>query len=293
MKFKDMVEEQREEQRVVASAILEELKDKIIIISEHTETYKKYKRELQEKYYELITQGFEFKDFREHLIHFRFVPEGTIHSMQFRHFVTNLLFWGGIVRIDASELDERHLIDCTTISNKTIEKYINTLLIPHRNTVDHSDLNVYIHDIVHNLGRISRDFNELLAISMNVEIFIDLANRYPRFDEILHTKLPENMQPKEIETLLGELTQEQMSIIRNDPQYNHLKPIMLSSGSIKPGQFKEFSINSGLKPDLTGSTIPIPVNTNFITGGLNTVASYYIDSLAGRKSLIMNKTVNL
>ncbi len=293
MKFKEMVEQQREQQLVVADSILTNMKDTILVISEHTDTYKKYKKELQEKYYDLIKQGFEFKHFREHPIHFRFFPEGTIHTMQFRHFVTNLLFWGGIVRIDPEALDERHLIDCTTINSDTIKNYIDTLLIPYRNDVDHSELNVIIHDVIYNLGRVSRDFNEILAISMNVEIFMDLADRYPRFNEIMHTKLSEDMQPKEIEDLLDSLTKEQMDIIRNDPEYNHLKPIMLSSGSIKPGQFKEFSINSGLKPDLTGSTIPIPVNTNFITGGLNTVASYYIDSLAGRKSLIMNKTVNL
>lgn len=289
--FKKMVEQQRAKQRIIADGILLELKDKIIVISEHTETYKKYKKELQEKFYDLITEGFEFKDFREHPIHFRFFPEGTIYTMQFRHFVTNLLFWGGIVRIDPNYLDEKHLIDCTTINGNTIKNYIDNLLIPHRNEVEHSQLNVIIHDVLYNLGRISRDFNEILAISMNVETFIDLANRYPRFNEIMHTKLSDDMQPKEIETLLKQLTEEQMNIIKNDTQYNHLKPIMLSSGSIKKGQFKEFAINAGLKPDLTGSTIPKPVNTNFITGGLNTVASYYIDSLAGRKSLIMNKTV--
>lgn len=291
MKFKQMMDDQTAKQRVIVDGILAGVKDKIIIISDHTDSYKTYKKDLQEKYYELIKEGFEFKDYREHPIHFRFKPEGTIHTLQFRHFVTNLLFWGGIVRIDPEELDERHLIDCTTINTSVIKTYIDTFIVPHRNDIAQDKLNVIAHDIIYNLGRISSDFNEILAISMNVELFMDLSDRYPRFNEIMHTKLSDDMQPKEIETLLKQLTAEQMDIIRNDTEYNHLKPILRSSGAIKPGQFKEFAVNAGLKPSLSGETIPIPVNTNFITGGLNTVSSYYIDSLAGRKSLIMNKTV--
>lgn len=47
-----------------------------------------------------------------------------------------------------------------------------------------------------------------------------------------------------------------------------------------------------VKPDLSNNTIPIPVNSNFMNGGIDSIPSLYIDAIGGRKSLIMNATVN-
>jgi len=44
-----------------------------------------------------------------------------------------------------------------------------------------------------------------------------------------------------------------------------------------------------VKPNISGTTIPIPINSNYIVGGLRNITNYYIDSLGGRKSLIMSK----
>lgn len=291
--FKSFVEQQRATQEVIARSIIDtELTDLIINIYTFTDTYKEYQEHLQEYFYDLIKKGFEFKFYREHPIHFRFEEGGYIHTMQLRHFVSNLFMWGGIVRIEDAELDAKHIVDMTQINTKVIKSFVDDfIIVPYRGNVAQWKLNEIVHDVVYNLSRISKDFNEILAISMSVETFMDLADRYEQFDQIMHTRLSDDMQPKEIEDLLEKLTKTQMDIIRYDDKYNHLKPIMRSSGAIKAGQFKEFAVNAGLKPDLTGTTIPIPVNNNFITGGLDTVSSYFIDSLAGRKSLIMNKTV--
>jgi hypothetical protein len=152
-------------------------------------------------------------------------------------------------------------------------------------------MNKVIHDMIFNLLRIPTDFNILLALSINTETFIDLANRNPRFAEIIRTKIDENMQPSEIEDYLNTLMHEEINILANDPGDNLLKPILRSGSGIKDKQLTEFSINGGLKPDLDGNTIPVPINSNFIVGGLSNVTNYYIDSLGGRKSVIMNKTV--
>ena len=50
-------------------------------------------------------------------------------------------------------------------------------------------------------------------------------------------------------------------------------------------------INMGLKPDLSGVTIPLPINSNTMIRGIDRPSSHYIDSLGARKSLIMNKKV--
>ena len=246
--FKRFVEQQRATQEVIAKSIIEEeLTNTIVNIYEYTSSYKKYRDELQERFYELIKQGFEFKFYREHPIHFRFEEDGYIHTMQLRHFVSNLFMWGGIVRVDANELGAKHMVDMTKINTRVIKQFIDDfIIVPYRGKVAQWKLNEIAHDVRYNLARISNDFNEILAVSMSAETFMDLAERYENFNQIMHTRLSEDMQPKEIENLLKRLTKQQMDQIRNDDQYNHLKPILLSSGAIKPGQFKEFAVNAGL-----------------------------------------------
>ena len=56
-------------------------------------------------------------------------------------------------------------------------------------------------------------------------------------------------------------------------------------------QLSEFTINGGLKPDLSGVTIPIPINSNTLIRGLDKPSSLYLDALGARKSLIMNQKV--
>lgn len=65
--------------------------------------------------------------------------------------------------------------------------------------------------------------------------------------------------------------------------------MLLSGEGIKDQQLREFSISGGLKSDLLGNTIPIPINSNFIVGGFGNITNYFIDAGASRKSLIANK----
>jgi hypothetical protein len=128
-------------------------------------------------------------------------------------------------------------------------------------------------------------------LSINIETFIGLADRNPRFNEIIRTKIDDNMQPTEIEATLTRLMYEQIAIFKDDPEGNMLKPILKAGTGIKDKQLSEFAVNGGLKPDLKGNTVPIPINSNFIVGGLSNITNYYIDAIGGRKAVIMNKTV--
>jgi hypothetical protein len=250
--------------------------------------------ETREVFYDYLKQGFEHKELRACPVHFKFFnkDEELIKTLQLRHFVTNLIFWEPMVRLERFEkIDESYIVDCTRLSNDLIKDYIDEkIIIPFRTSIGNKKMNKVIHDMMFNLAQISTDFNPLLGLSMNVETFIDVANRNPEFDRIIRTKIDESMQPNEIESYLNELTDRQMEILANDED-NFIKAILRAGTGIKSGQFKEFAVNGGLKPDLDGNTIPIPVNSNFIVGGLNNVTNYYIDSLGGRKSIIMNKTV--
>ena len=64
-------------------------------------------------------------------------------------------------------------------------------------------MNKALDDLIYALSQIFTDFGILAGTTMDMESFIDLAQRYPRFREILHTKLDDTLQPKEIEDLLS------------------------------------------------------------------------------------------
>lgn len=273
-------------------SIINQLSNEVFIIEKVVEEKEDYKNTV-ETYYDYIKQGFELKELRTCPVYFKFFDkeDERIHTLELRHFVTNLMFWEPMVRLGVYEhINESYIIDCTQLSSGTIKGYIDEkIILPFRTSIGNRKVNKVLHDMIFNLSRISTDFNTILGLSMNVETFMDVANRNPRFNEIIRTKIDDDMQPNEIEAYLETLTQEQMGILMVED--NFLRPILRAGTGIKSGQFKEFAVNGGLKPDLDGKTIPIPVNSNFVVGGLNNITNYYIDSLGGRKSVIMNKTV--
>lgn len=272
--------------------IIELLGNKLFVIEEISKDIKVYHENL-ETVYNYLKQGFEIKELRECQVYFKFKEsEDEIHNLQLRHFLTNLMFWEPIVRLDCEKLDSSHIMDCTRISSGLIKSYIDKKIISQFNkSVSNRKLNKVISDMIYNLSRISTDFNVLLAMSMNIETFIDLSKRNKEFDEIIHTKLDENLQPNEIEDILDDLMKKQVKILMDDPEGNAFQPMLRANAGIKHKQLSEFAINGGLKPDLDGNTIPIPINSNFVVGGLSNVTNYYIDALGGRKSVIMNNNV--
>lgn len=272
--------------------IIDELQNSIIVIEKFADSKKNYTKAI-DKYYDYIKQGFEHVELRTCPVHFRFFDdsESYIHTLQLRHFLTNLLMWQPLVALGYyKDINETFIIDCTQISTDLIENFLNDkIVIPYRKEVKNVKMNKTLHDTIFSLSRISTDFNILLGLSINTETFIDVSRKNKRFDEIIRTKLDENMQPNEIEETLDKLMKEQIEILQTED--NFLRPILRSGTGIKHKQLSEFAINGGLKPELDGSTIPVPINSNFIVGGLNNSVYYYIDSLGGRKAAVMNKTV--
>lgn len=267
--------------------IINQWSKNVINIEEKMEDKKTYRRFL-ESVYDDLKAGFEYKELRTCPVYFRFHEDDDLKTMQLRHFLTNLMFWEPMITLDITKLNDDFIVDCTRISSGYIKSYIDdNIVIPYKNRIDNKRMNIIIHDVIHNLSRISLDFNMILGLSINIESFIDLSKRNERFNEIIRTKIPDNMQPAEIESTLDALMHEQIRILSKED--NVLRPMLNAGSGIKDKQLSEFSINGGLKPDLSGKTIPIPINSNFIVGGLSTIKHYYIDSIGGRKALIMNK----
>lgn len=273
--------------------VVEQLGSEMVIIENHTKTKADFMNVI-EKYYDTIKMGFEHKEFRTCPVHFRLFDneDATIHTLELRHFITNLMFWLPMVELNLYDrVDDSYIIDAKAVTTKSIKDYFDKkIVIPFRREINNQEkLNKVASNMIFQLSRISTDFNIILGMTINVETFIDLANKNQRFNEIIRTKLDDSMQPNEIESTLESLMNEEIDILRNED--NLLQPMLRARAGIKDKQLSEFSINGGLKPDNDGKTIPIPINSNFIVGGLSSITNYYIDTVGGRKSAIMNKTV--
>lgn len=290
----DYLEEDFEQLNEFQMSLLEEIHNTIYVIGDIVANGKKEYRAHIETIYDTIKQGFEKKQFREFPVKFKFRnDDARVYTLQLRHYLTNLMFWGPFVRLGLEdELNEEHLVDCSKISTSLIKQYLDMkLIIPYREEFSNKKMNQVIAEMLYNLSRISVDFTLIMGLSLNLETFIDVAKRNKRFDEILHTKLDPNQQPKDIEEFLDKLEKEEIEILMNDPEGNFLQPILRSGSGIKHKQLRELTGAGGLKPDLFGNTMPVPITGNFIVGGLGSIANYYVDSAAARKAVVMNKTV--
>lgn len=254
------------------------------------ETFKKMYHDI----YHILEEGFEIEKIRKFPIKITFDNKEYL-TLELRHLLTNMIFLNAFVELGVYvELNTNHLIDAKKINNKLIANYINNnIIIPYRDEFTETEekfieLNEIIHNIIYRLNKIPRDFNVLMGSTINLEdSFIKLANENERFNEIIHTKIPEGMQPKEIENYLEGLIYEEVNIMKDNE--NCLQDVLISGTGIKIDQLRECSISGGLKSDLLGNTITIPVNSNFIVGGLNNIKDYYLDAQASRKPLIANK----
>ena len=245
------------------------------------------------KFYDYMKQGFERPEVRKHPIRFKFADNERepVKEMEIRHMIVNMIHWRPFIIMDkVEELGPQHIMDCRNFTQKYRDNWINTFIIdPYRKEFSNSRMNIIIERIIADSVKISNDFNVIMAMSMNIESFINIANKNPRVNEIFRTKIPKGMQPKEIEKMQHELMNELIGILKNEPDMC-LYPMLHAGAGIKDKQLSEFAITGGLKPDINGNTLPEPINSNFLIGGLNNVTNYYIDAQAGRKSIILNKS---
>ncbi len=243
--------------------------------------------------YHYLEQGFEIAEVRECMIGFRCTETSEKLYMEIRHLVTNMILWRPLIQFKGVEyFDESYIFDCRGLTNRKIKNFIDEkILIPFKDNISIRKANKVISELIYRLSSIGSDFGAIMSMSLTVSTFLDLADRVPRFNEIMKTHIDESLQPSEVEEVISRLKKEMVDIILNDDEYNMLRPLIASGGGIKIDQLSEFAISGGLKPDLNGNTIPITINSNFIYGGFNNLIYYYLDSLAGRKSVIMNFSV--
>ena len=253
---------------------------------------KKRFQEVFDLLYNYMKAGFEEERVRKHPLYYAFAAtDEKIYSMEIRHFIVNMLCWYPMTRMHISDrLDETFVLDCHCLNKKQMMGYFNDKIIePFRKEVSSEKLNTIMADTIYRLSQISLDFNEIMGITINIQTFIELEEQSPEFSELIHTKLDAGMQPSEIENALHERMDRLVQIMKVIP--NSLQPILNCGEGIKHKQLSELVVSGGLKPDMVGNTIPIPIDSNFLIGGLNSVKNFFIDKQAGRKAVVANKTL--
>lgn len=270
------------------------LNEKVFIVHEMCRNKKIYKKSLK-FLYRFMKQGFEIPEVRKHPLKFRFdkYESESVKTMEIRHFIVNLMIWGAFVRYDkVNEINSSQIFDCHNITSENLTNFLNDHLItPYSAEINARTISKALDDVIYRLSNIYLDFALIMGLSMDMEMFIELRNKYPRFRELLNTKPREGMQPQEIEEMLSNRLDEYIDIVVNQDKTNNIRPFLVTGEGINHGQLAQFSIMDGLKPDIEGNVLPIPIDSNFINGGLDTVTNFYIDGQAGSKPLIMNKTV--
>ena len=260
-------------------------------VNEIMDTKKRFEQ-VYDLLYDYMKAGFEEERVRKHPLYYAFSNNpDEVMQMEVRHFIVNMLFWYPMTRIGVPEkLNKSFVVDCSCLNKKQMKAYFDEkIIIPFRDYVTNMKLNQIFADTTYRLGLISLDFNEIMGISINIQTFIGMAKKYPEFDDCIHTKVDPNMQPSEIEMLQHDRMNKIIALMKKHE--NDIRPILNSGEGIKDKQLSEFAVIGGLKPDMVGNTIPKPIDTNFIVGGLNSVSNFFIDKQAGRKAVVANKTL--
>ena len=183
----------------------EYLNSNVFIIQNEISTKEKYNKFFN-TLYTFMKEGFEQERVRKHPLYYKFTdnPSEEVKQMEVRHCVTNLIFWKCFIKIDKTDnLNSTHIVDCTNLSSKYITEYINDkIILPHREDVSNKTMNRILSSLIHDLSKISLDFNPIMAMSINIRSFTDLAKRNKRFNELIRTNIEPVTQPKEIEDVL-------------------------------------------------------------------------------------------
>jgi hypothetical protein len=203
----------------------------------------------------------------------------------------NLIMWYLIVRT-GEQIKPRHLFFEEAITRKAIKNYIDKFFIEvNRKKLSNIELNNIIDDTLHQYAKVDI-FYAYLANTINLEDTISLMKQNDEFNNIIHADLS-NIPLEDVRDVGQNLTSRAIDIMKNSKHllgYDHcLADSWRAKEGINEKQYKEFAINIGSKPNGMGGVYPVIINKSFITGGVNDLMSYLIESSTGRIAQILSK----
>lgn len=270
---------------------LEKILEPIYIIHNHTKTYEEYEN-LITSIYNIVKGCYTIYECRTYPVKFKFyLRDKKTYTLELRLFLVNLFLWYAFVELHEIECFDESFIFSDPEKIPDIDDYLNNKLIYilnyyHIKTVKK---NSCISRSLYDLRSISLNFSDILGLNFSTPMFIDLYRNNDRVREIMETKFDPSMQPYEIEEKIQSLKKEEIEIFKSIKDLP-IGIVLRAKTGIKDAQLAEFTIAEGLKPTIDGTTIPRPIESSTLIGGLNKPSYVAIDTKASRKSLIFNKT---
>jgi hypothetical protein len=249
-------------------------------IFETREYYEEIKNELKEQ----ILADFSSRNKPAKIFIGNKVTDATLGRV-----LTNLLLMKSLVGTGYKVVDHTDLYDYPSVTESNLAKYFNRLLEKCRNDVgtDYEEIRQLVFDTLCELADLSGELNVLAGNTVSFHDFVRLYSEDDsEFKELLNQKLPEVVQFDEIERIFNELGTriENFFLKRTDTE---LHPFVLSGTGINKKQFTQAIGIIGLKPDIDGNVIPVPIGDNY-TKGLSNLENYFINAKGTRKALITN-----
>lgn len=226
--------------------------------------------------------------FRKRKIGFRF-EDGTVVTMKVRTAIVNLIFWKPYCDFN-KPITQSTLFDTKYVSDDTIANRLDEIIAEFKGYgVTIEQMCKVVRHIIESLSSISVNFCVKIGNTINMCDIIDLADRHPQFNEILHTHYDEENLPsfQEIERDIMARNDIMAEIIKGDVQ-SAIRPFIKAGGNVNMGQMAQCLVCIGPRSDIYGNIAPVIVNTNFVLG-LRNVSDYYLESYSQRKALIANR----
>lgn len=241
----------------------------------------------------IMKDGIE-TDFVQHMFINVVFADGLDCDLSLFDYYFNLTMWHCIINA-GGVIKSKHLFFPENITQKEIKSYIDSKFIDayrrsnfggictiyeinrHLNNMIDSSLSAFSYIDI---------FSLYLANTINIEDTIDLMNKYPRFNELMHADLS-NIPIEDVKKVGMEYTNEVINFIINSDHC--LADSFRAEEGISPKQFKEFQVNIGSKPDGRGGIFPTIINRSFLNGGVCDIPSTFIESSGGRTAQIIAK----
>ena len=232
----------------------------------------------------VFRDGIETDLIRNNLIDIVFA-DGVSIRLSAPDLFINIIMWYLNIKIGKTITSDLLFFE-ENITRESIKRYIDDKFISiNRRYIDNKILNTTIDTCLYHIKFID-EFAFYLCNTINLEDFIDLANDNKEFYDAMHSTY-ENVALSDIKKVGMNHTLKAVDIIKNS---KHCLADSLRSGEgVNIKQFREFAINIGVRPDGQGSVFPIPIQNNFLTGGVNNLAAQMIESSNGRTAQILSK----